>query len=232
MGGKPRGQAQRARSGLRDERWFEPAFGVVHRVRETDELDFFFDDLQSKLDELPKLKFYDDKGLETSERDQVKLFSPARMSLRVVERRLTNGYGKRNRFGWHPADRARIQQRISDEVGRYDLGGRVITASMCEVHRLGDPDVALEGGRVLAITPAADSEEAEFFATEHEIAVNELPERFKKFRTTAPYLPHVSIGRIHREASPKQVGAIVGMIRELMPIELVLNPVEFTPKHR
>lgn len=232
MGGKTRGQGQRARSSLRDERWFEPAFGVVHRVRQTDEVDFFFDDLQARLDELPKIQFRDDHGLAVSERDQVKLFSPARLSLRVVERRLTNGYGKRNRFVWNPADRARIQQRICDEIGRYDLGGRIITASMCEVHRLGDPDVALEGGRVLTITPSADSEEAEFFATEHEIVVNELPERFKKFRTTAPYLPHVSIGRIHREATPQQVGAVVGMIRNLLPLELVLNPVEFTPKHR
>lgn len=228
MGGKQ----YRARSGLRDERWFEPAFGVVHRVRQSDDIEFFFDDIQAKLDNREPLAMYDDNGLKVSERPQAYLFNPARLSLRIVERRLTNGYGKRNRFSWHPADRARIEQDIHDQVGKYDLGGRVITAAMGEVHRFGDPDVATKGGRVLAITPRAESLEAEFFATEHELSINGLPDQYKRFRTTAPYLPHVSIGRIHREASPKQVGEIVEMVKLALPLEVELNPIEFTPRRR
>lgn len=239
-----RNSAPRPRSNLRDERWFEPNFGVLHRVQHTDELDFMFTDLQEKLDELPPVKIYDDAGRKTAERPVVTLFSPERLCLRVVERRITQAYGKRSRFVWHPADRARIQQSIADDIGRFDLGGRVIRATMAEVHRFGDPDAAqagsklnpeddrrgISGGRSLGITPAATSLEAEFFATEHEIAVNGLPDRVRAMRTTAPYLPHIGIGRIHMEATPLQVTKAIETIGQVLPIELVLNPVEFTPR--
>lgn len=225
MGGR---QNPRARSSLHDERFFEPAFGVVHRVQPSEELEHFFDDLSARFAELEPLQFFDDSGVLTSERAQVKLFHPGRLSLRIVERRLTNGYAKRNRFHWKPADKARIEQEIVDQIGRYHLGGRVINAAMGEVARLGDPDTAREKqGRVLALTPESDSLEADFFATEHEIAVNGISESLKRFRTTAPYLPHISIGRIHREATPKQATDIMGMVKEHLPLEVNLNPIQF-----
>ena len=225
------GKQYRTRSNLRHERWFEPAFGVVHRVIHSDEVDFFFDDLQTKIEELEPVAIYDERGLKVNERPQAYLFNPTRLSLRVLERRITEGYGKRKNFIWDPTARARIEQDIHDQIGKYDLGGRVISPVMSEVHRLGDPDVARKKGRVLAITPGAESVEAEFFATEHEIAINGLPDKYKRFRITVPYLPHVSIGRIHQEASPIQVGNIVEMIKLALPLEVELNPIEFTPRH-
>lgn len=219
-----------ARSGLRDERWFEPAFGAVHRVHHTEELDEFVADLVSGVSKLPPIEFHNDKGLPTSEKPVASFFNPARLSLRVIERRLTQRYGKRNKFQWHPADRARIEQNIADEIGKYDIGGRTIEATMKNVARFGDPDVALQGGRVLAIVPEAESPEADFFAIEHEIAVNGIRSSMGRFRTTAPYLPHISIGRIRHEASPEAAANVINLVKTMLPLDVSLNPIEFTPR--
>jgi len=233
-----RQRRQNSRKNPRDERWFQPAFGVVHRVHHSIELDNFFSDLRKQTTEFPNVEVFDQSKRASVERPAVTFFNPLRLSLRIVERRFTEGYGKKNRYIWHPGDKARIQQNIADIRGKYDIGGEDIEAELCRVVRMGDPKAAKNGGRVLALVPEANSHEADFFASENELAVNGIRHAVigtsneRRESNDAPYLPHISIGTVRREASLETVGQVVDTIQAMLPLAVLLGEAEFTPRKR
>lgn len=227
-----RQRRQNSRKNPRDERWYQPAFGVVHRVHHTVELDNFFSDLREQTMDLPKVEVFDQSKRASVERPAVTFFNPLRLSLRIVEHRFTEGYGKKNRYVWHPGDKARIQQNIADIRGKYDIGGTNIEADMTHVARMGDPKAAKNGGRVLALVPEANSHEADFFASENELAVNGICHAIVGKSNDASYLPHVSIGTVRREASLETVGKVVDIVQSMLPLAVLLGEAEFTPSKR
>jgi hypothetical protein len=233
-------QNKGARGQLKSGRRTISPFGVGHRLIRTDELNDFFSDLEAEAKALPNVEFRDEAGRLTKEKRPVIFFNPQRLRLRVVERSLTEKIGKANRFRWTAGDKARIQQSVVDEVGRFDVGGRIILAQMSIVPSLGDAELANAGYHSVSIGPSAESAEALLFAREHEIAVNGLRRRQHKQHLDRdvdlrkvvpdPYTPHISIGRVVHGTPPELHTKVIELVQRHLPLDVQLNPLEFTPK--
>ena len=177
-------------------------------------------------------------GKLTKTKRPVYFFNPQRLRLRIVERSLTEKIGKQNKFKWNQAEKARIQQTVVDELGQYDVGGRRLLAQMAVVPSLGDAELADAGYHSVAIGPSAESPIAQFFAREHEIAVNGLrrrphnPDSEEKDRKVDndPYTPHISIGRIVHGTPPDVHTQVIELVQRHLPLDVKLDPLEFTPK--
>lgn len=214
-------------------------FGVVHRVRPNDDLFDFFSDLEKEASQLEKVQFTDDNGRVTKEKNPVVFFNPRRLRLRIVEKSLTESIGRANRFKWHSGDKARIQQSVADEAGRFVISGGLHIAQMSVVPSLGDAELADAGYHSVSIGPSAETSEAQFFAREHEIAVNGLkrrqprdldahPVKASKIAQN-PYVPHISIGRVVHGTPPDLHTKVIKLVQTHLPLDVQLEPLEFTP---
>jgi hypothetical protein len=221
------------RGSLKHSRSFTPELGARHRIIPTPELDSFYNSLIGVLQEtLPPHGYLDERGRTKYRRQFTTFDDPERAHVRVLERRLSSSHARKHRIKWTQQDVGRIRGQIQDQVGQYDLGREAaVDASFTEVIRLGDADTALRGGRVLSLALNQESHVAQFIADEHEITVNGIATSLDRFRYPySSFLPHFSVARVMRDSSPDNiVDAVVG-IKELLPLDVQLEPISFTSR--
>jgi hypothetical protein len=194
---------------------------------EDDNLAFFFSEVRYGLDEVlpPKTEA---KGDKIRRRSSFLLYDdPDRAGLSILEQRLARTHAQRNRVRWTKNDVGRIQGEIQNETSRLSLSGRTLEVVFDSVVRLGDADE--RKARKLALVPNQESEIAEFFCMEHELAVNGISGSMRRFRYpySGDWIPHFTIGRVFKEIEQEKINDAVSVVKRMMPLTLEVEPLKF-----
>ncbi len=205
--------------------------GAAHPVRYTEDLDFFFSDVETIFSQrISPLEREDELGRVHS-RPGYRLFDDLdRAVIRVLERRLSFSYAAKRRIRWQQQDVGRIKESITDEIHRMGIP-YPMRAVLDNVVLLGDADETKH--RYLGLTLDAGSEMAEFLTAEHELVINGIEGAFKDFKYPySRYVPHLTVGRFNRAVPADQRQEAVLDMRKLLPLTVELDPIEFTAKQR
>lgn len=221
------------RSTLKSEKTTHPELGARHPLVETDELEFFFADLTDIVLEnhISKRITQDRKGRDRVKRRFRVYDDPDRLGISILERRLSRRYGQKHRLQWTRQDVGRIRGEIENTIGRMELGGLPLKASMTEVVRLGSIDASEEQdpGRKLALIVDQSSPVAEFLVAEHEAAIDGIQTSLSRFRYPySSFIPHLTVASIDRSVPDEEIGKSIKGIRHLLPLEIEMHPIKFT----
>ena len=220
----------RARGNLRSEsKPVHPALGALHPVIYSEELDFFYSDVDTALTNVvePLIKANDHGRVHS--RPGFRLFDDvSKAGIRVLERRMSEHYASKHRLRWTGQDVGRIKSRIKDEIA--DLGiGFPLRAKLDNVVLLGDADETKQ--RYFGLTLDPESVEAEFITEEHSLVINGIQSSFAGFRNPySQYVPHLTLGRLDRSVPLEQRQRALNAVRLLLPLEVQLDPLIFTAK--
>ena len=221
------------RSTIKSEKTFYPELGARHPILETDRVGFFFADLtEMVLDNCisPRVS-KDSKGRDRVKRRFRVYDDPDRLGISILERRLSRRYGQKHRLQWTRQDVGRIRGEIENVIGRMNLGGVPLRASMTDVIRLGNIDASDERdpGRKLALIVDQSSPVAEFLVKEHEAAIDGIQTTLSRFRYPySSFIPHLTIASIDRTVPEDEIGKSIEGIRHLLPLEIEMHPIKFT----
>lgn len=216
------------RSDLQKRREAPPEFGARHPVILTNALVNFFGDLDNAWSAvLPEREVVDELD-KVHHRPLYRLYDDReRLGITVMEKRLAAEHARNKRLRWNPNDVGRLRGQIENEIGRLGLTNRPFEVELTDVIRVGNPG-GKAGERKVATIIDQSSREAELMVREHEIVATGLGVNLRGFQYPyQDYVPHLTVGRVFKEAPHAGVDACVEAVKALLPITVRAEPLTF-----